>query len=49
MRQFAELLPALKREVTIALEPANMLQGTVVQPSMFMVKASYSEPVTEQW
>jgi hypothetical protein len=41
-------LPALKLEVTVVLEPATRLQGAVVHPSMLMVKASYSEPVTQQ-
>jgi len=47
--QLANLLPAMKVEVTGTLEPGTMLQGAVAHPVMLMDKGLYKEPVTKPW
>jgi hypothetical protein len=47
--QLAKLLPAMKVEVTVGVEPAPMLQGDLEHPVMLMDKALYTEPVTKPW
>jgi hypothetical protein len=47
-KQFAELLPAIKYEVTFVVEPITMLQGAEEHPPISMDKELYSEPVIKQ-
>jgi hypothetical protein len=47
--QLAKLLPAMKVEVRVILEPATMLQGDVGHPVMLMDTALCAVSVTKPW
>jgi hypothetical protein len=47
--QLPKLLPAMKVELIVVVEPGTMLQGDAEHPVMLMDKALYKEPVTQPW